>query len=128
MAGSAALGCWFSRALSLSSAAVLSACSWANGRLMRGRAWPCLPGRQGRLPAPGPGRPAGLGVQARAGWPSARHRRLNEGDGVAGVSLVAVVLLWVREGGPTVRRFTLAALGVVAVCIGPFIVGHPKAI
>ena len=42
--------------------------------------------------------------------------------------LVAVVLLWVREGGRTVRRFTLAALGVVAVCIGPFIVGHPKAI
>ena len=42
--------------------------------------------------------------------------------------LVAVVLLWVRESGRTVRRFTLAALGVVAVCIGPFIVGHPKAI
>jgi Glycosyltransferase family 87 len=42
--------------------------------------------------------------------------------------LVAVVLLWVREGGRTVRRFTLAALGVIVVCLGPFIVGHPKAI
>jgi len=42
--------------------------------------------------------------------------------------LVAVVLLWVREGGRTVRRFTLAALGVIAVCLGPFILGHPKAI
>lgn len=42
--------------------------------------------------------------------------------------LVAVVLLWVREGGRTVKRFTLAALGVVVVCLGPFIVGHPKAI
>jgi hypothetical protein len=42
--------------------------------------------------------------------------------------LVAVVLLWVREGGRTVRRFTLAALGVIVVCLGPFVVGHPKAI
>jgi len=42
--------------------------------------------------------------------------------------LVAIVLLWVREGGRTVKRFTLAALGVIAVCLGPFIVGHPKAI
>ncbi len=42
--------------------------------------------------------------------------------------LVAIVLLWVREGGRTVRRFTLAALGVIVVCLGPFVVGHPKAI
>jgi Glycosyltransferase family 87 len=42
--------------------------------------------------------------------------------------LVAVALLWVREGGRTVRRFALAALGVIVVCLGPFIVGHPKAI
>ena len=42
--------------------------------------------------------------------------------------LVAIALLWVREGGRTVRRFTLAALGVIVVCLGPFIVGHPKAI
>jgi hypothetical protein len=42
--------------------------------------------------------------------------------------LVAIVLLWVRESGRTVRRFTLAALGVIVVCLGPFVVGHPKAI
>jgi hypothetical protein len=42
--------------------------------------------------------------------------------------LVAIALLWVREGGRTVKRFTLAALGVIAVCLGPFVVGHPKAI
>jgi hypothetical protein len=42
--------------------------------------------------------------------------------------LVAIVLLWVREGGRTVRRFALAALAVIVVCLGPFIVGHPKAI
>ena len=42
--------------------------------------------------------------------------------------LVAIALLWVREGGRAVRRFTLAALGVIVVCLGPFIVGHPKAI
>jgi hypothetical protein len=42
--------------------------------------------------------------------------------------LVAIVLLWVREGGRTVRRFTLAALAVIVVCLGPFVVGHPKAI
>jgi Glycosyltransferase family 87 len=42
--------------------------------------------------------------------------------------LVAIALLWVREGGRAVRRFTLAALGVIVVCLGPFVVGHPKAI
>jgi hypothetical protein len=42
--------------------------------------------------------------------------------------LVAVALLWVQEGGRAVRRFVLAALGVLAVCLGPFIIGHPKAI
>lgn len=42
--------------------------------------------------------------------------------------LVAIALLWAREGGRAVRRFTLAALGVIVVCLGPFIVGHPKAI
>jgi len=42
--------------------------------------------------------------------------------------LVAIVLLWVREGGRTVKRFTLAALAVIVVCLGPFVVGHPKAI
>jgi len=42
--------------------------------------------------------------------------------------LVAVALLWVRDGSLAVRRFALAALGVMAVCLGPFIIGHPKAI
>jgi hypothetical protein len=42
--------------------------------------------------------------------------------------LVAVALLWAREGGRAVSRFLLAALGVVVVCVGPFIVSHPKAI
>jgi hypothetical protein len=42
--------------------------------------------------------------------------------------LVAIALLWVREGGRAVSRFTLAALAVLAVCVGPFIVSHPKAI
>jgi hypothetical protein len=42
--------------------------------------------------------------------------------------LVAVALLWAREGGRAVSRFLLAALGVVVVCVGPFIVTHPKAI
>jgi len=42
--------------------------------------------------------------------------------------LVAVALLWAREGGRVVSRFTLAALAVVAVCVGPFIVSRPKAI
>jgi Glycosyltransferase family 87 len=42
--------------------------------------------------------------------------------------LVAVALLWVRDGSRAVRRFVLAAVGVVVVCLGPFLVGHPKAI
>ncbi len=42
--------------------------------------------------------------------------------------LVAVALLAVRDGKRAVRNFTLTALGVVAVCIGPFIVHHPKAL
>jgi hypothetical protein len=42
--------------------------------------------------------------------------------------LVAVALLAVREGKRAVGTFTLAALGVVAVCVGPFVIGHPKAL
>jgi Glycosyltransferase family 87 len=42
--------------------------------------------------------------------------------------LVAVALLWVRDGSRAVKLFALAAVGVVVVCVGPFIVGHPKAI
>ena len=42
--------------------------------------------------------------------------------------LVALVLLAVRDGRRAVGNFTLSALAVVAVCIGPFIVDHPKAL
>lgn len=42
--------------------------------------------------------------------------------------LVAIVLLAVRDGRRAVGNFTLSALAVVAVCIGPFIVDHPKAL
>jgi Glycosyltransferase family 87 len=42
--------------------------------------------------------------------------------------LVAVALLAVRDGKRAVSNFTLSALGVVAVCIGPFIVNHPRAL
>jgi hypothetical protein len=42
--------------------------------------------------------------------------------------LVAVVLLAVRDGRRAVGNFTLSALAVVAVCIGPFIIDHPKAL
>jgi hypothetical protein len=42
--------------------------------------------------------------------------------------LVAVALLGIRDGKRAVGAFTLTALGVVAVCAGPFIVGHPKAL
>jgi hypothetical protein len=42
--------------------------------------------------------------------------------------LVAIALLAVREGKRTVGVFTLAAVGVVAVCVGPFVIGHPKAL
>ena len=41
---------------------------------------------------------------------------------------MAVALLAVREGKRAVGTFTLAALGVVAVCVGPFLIGHPKAL
>jgi hypothetical protein len=42
--------------------------------------------------------------------------------------LVAVALLAVRDGKRAVVNFTLAALAVVAVCVGPFVVSHPKAL
>jgi hypothetical protein len=42
--------------------------------------------------------------------------------------LVAIALLAVREGKRTVGVFTLTALGVVAVCVGPFVLGHPRAL
>jgi hypothetical protein len=42
--------------------------------------------------------------------------------------LVAVALLAVRESKRAVRAFSLTALGVVAVCVGPFVIGHPKAL
>jgi Glycosyltransferase family 87 len=42
--------------------------------------------------------------------------------------LVAVALLAVREGKRAVGTFTLTALGVVAVCAGPFVIGHPRAL
>ena len=42
--------------------------------------------------------------------------------------LVAVALLAVRDGKRAVSNFTLAALGVVAVCVGPFAVSDPKAL
>ena len=42
--------------------------------------------------------------------------------------LVAVALLAVRDGKRAVGNFILAAVGVVAVCVGPFVVNHPKAL
>lgn len=42
--------------------------------------------------------------------------------------LVAIALLAVRDGKRAVRTFTLTALGMVIVCVGPFVIGHPKAI
>ena len=42
--------------------------------------------------------------------------------------LVAIALLAVRDGKRAVGNFTLAAVGVVAVCVGPFVVNHPKAL
>jgi len=41
--------------------------------------------------------------------------------------VVAIVLIAVRDGRKAVLAFTLTALGVVAVCVGPFIV-HPKSL
>ncbi|MGH3265602.1 MAG: glycosyltransferase 87 family protein [Trebonia sp.] len=42
--------------------------------------------------------------------------------------LVAFALLAVRDGKRTAVNFTLAALGVLAVCVGPFVVNYPKAL
>jgi Glycosyltransferase family 87 len=42
--------------------------------------------------------------------------------------LVAFALLAVRDGKRTAGNFTLAALGVLAVCVGPFAVNYPKAL
>jgi Glycosyltransferase family 87 len=42
--------------------------------------------------------------------------------------LVAVVLLAVTESRRAVWRFALAALGVMAVCVGPFLATHPRAL
>jgi hypothetical protein len=42
--------------------------------------------------------------------------------------LVAIALLAIRDGKRAVGNFTLAALGVVLVCVGPFLVHHPKAL
>jgi hypothetical protein len=41
--------------------------------------------------------------------------------------VVAIVLIAVRDGRKAVLAFTLTALGVLAVCVGPFIV-HPKSL
>jgi 4-amino-4-deoxy-L-arabinose transferase-like glycosyltransferase len=41
--------------------------------------------------------------------------------------VVAVVLIGVRDGRKSAWAFTLTAVGVVAVCVGPFIV-HPKSL
>ena len=40
--------------------------------------------------------------------------------------VVAVVLIGVRDGRKAAWAFALTALGVVAVCVGPFFVLHPK--
>jgi hypothetical protein len=40
--------------------------------------------------------------------------------------VIAVALIAVRDGKRAVGGFTLASLGVVAVCVGPFIAAHPK--
>ena len=42
--------------------------------------------------------------------------------------LVAIALLAIRDGKRAVGGFTAAAVGVVAVCVGPFVAGHPKAL
>jgi hypothetical protein len=42
--------------------------------------------------------------------------------------LVAVALLSVRESKRAVGVFALTAVSVMAVCVGPFIIGHPKAL
>jgi hypothetical protein len=42
--------------------------------------------------------------------------------------LVAIALLAVRDGKRAVGSFTLTVLAVVAVCIGPFVIQHPRAL
>ena len=42
--------------------------------------------------------------------------------------LVAAALLAATEGKRAVRNFTLAALGVLVVCVGPFVFHHPRAL
>jgi len=42
--------------------------------------------------------------------------------------LVAIALLAVRDGKQAVRVFAVTAVGVVAVCVGPFIIDHPRAL
>src|SRR6201996_1167514 len=42
--------------------------------------------------------------------------------------LVAVALLAIRDGKQAVSRFALTAVGVVAVCVGPFLASDPKAL
>ena len=42
--------------------------------------------------------------------------------------VVAVVLLVVRDGRKAAWAFALTALGVVAVCVGPFFAIHPKSV
>jgi hypothetical protein len=42
--------------------------------------------------------------------------------------LVAIALLAVRDSKRAVGSFTLTALAVVAVCVGPFVAGHPRAL
>jgi hypothetical protein len=42
--------------------------------------------------------------------------------------LVVIALLAVRDGKRAAARFTLTALAVVAVCVGPFLLNRPKAL
>ncbi|MGH3278586.1 MAG: glycosyltransferase 87 family protein [Trebonia sp.] len=42
--------------------------------------------------------------------------------------LVAVALLAIRDGKRSVGTFSLAALGVIAACLGPFVIDHPKSL
>jgi hypothetical protein len=42
--------------------------------------------------------------------------------------LVAIALLAVRDGKRAVGSFTLTAVSVFVVCVGPFLVDHPKAL
>jgi len=42
--------------------------------------------------------------------------------------VVAIALLAIRDGKRAVGIFTLTSLAVVAVCVGPFVFNHPKAL